>query len=305
VASIVPAGRLVYGMQLQVQSQSRIYAELWEAESGRDELAAIARKADVTGFFYIAVCDHVAIPKPLDERMNTIWYDTVATLAWLAGITSNVRLLSHVFVVAYRHPLVTAKSFMTLDELSGGRAILGVGTGHVEPEFELLGVDFAARGRTTDAALDEIRAAFTDEYVHDAGMRPRPRQAPLPIWVGGSSRPALRRAAERGDGWLPQGTPRAQMPDSIAYLREHRARHNRDEPIDIGAITEVLYVGQPDWDVGGHVLTGKPDHIAERLREFGAMGVNHMQVRFRNRSLQELLDQMEAFGTEVAPLLDP
>jgi probable F420-dependent oxidoreductase len=305
VASIVPAGRLVYGMQLQVQSQSRIYAEPWEADAGRDELAAIARQADATGFFYIAVCDHVAIPKPLDARMHTVWYDTVTTLGWLAGITTKVRLLSHVFVVAYRHPLVTAKSFMTLDELSGGRAILGVGTGHVEPEFDLLGVDFAARGRITDAAIDEIRAAFDHEYVHDAGMRPRPRQVHLPIWVGGSSRAALRRAAERGDGWLPQGTPRAQMPDSIAYLREHRARVRGDEPIDIGTITEILYVGEPNWDVGGHVLTGGPDHIADRLREFAAMGVDHLQVRFRNRSLQELLDQMDSFGAEVAPLLNP
>jgi probable F420-dependent oxidoreductase len=304
MASIIPAGRLVYGMQLQVQSQSLMYAEPWEGDAGRDELAAIARKADETGFFYIAVCDHVAIPKPFDERMNTIWYDTVATLGWLAGITTNVRLLSHVFVVVYRHPLVTAKSFMTLDDLSGGRVILGVGTGHVEPEFALLGVDFGARGRLTDDALDEIRAAFGDEYVRGAGMRPRPRQARLPIWVGGSSKPALRRAAERGDGWLPQGTPRAQMADSIAYLLEHRRRTVGDEPIDIGAITEVLYVGRPDWDVGGHALAGEPDHIAERLREFGAMGVGHVQVRFRNRSLQELLDQMDAFAAEVAPLLD-
>jgi probable F420-dependent oxidoreductase len=305
VASIVPPGRLVYGMQLQVQSQSRLYAEPWEADAGRDALAAIARKADETGFFYIAVCDHVAIPRPLDERMNTVWYDTIATLGWLAGITTDVRLLSHVFVVAYRHPLVTAKSFMTLDELSGGRAILGVGTGHVEPEFDLLGLDFAARGRVTDEAIDEIRDAFDHEYVHEAGMRPRPRQVHLPIWVGGSSKPALRRAAERGDGWLPQGTPRAKMPESIAYLREHRQRTVGDEPIDIGTITEVLYVGDPAWDVGGHVLTGKPEHIAERVREFGAMGVNHVQVRFRNRSLQELLDQMDGFGTEVAPLLNP
>ena len=78
-----------------------------------------------------------------------------------------------------------------------------------------LGVDFAARGRLTDEAIDEIRAAFTDEFVHDAGMRPRPRQARLPIWVGGSSKPALRRAAARGDGWLPQGTPRSRLAESM------------------------------------------------------------------------------------------
>jgi probable F420-dependent oxidoreductase len=304
MTSIVPEGRLAYGMQLQVQSQSRLYAEPWEAAAGRDELAAIARQADQTGFLYVAVCDHVAIPRPLDERMNVVWYDTVATLGWLAAITSEVRLLSHVYVVAYRHPLVTAKAFMTLDELSGGRVVLGVGTGHVEPEFELLGVPFNRRGRITDVAIDEIRAALDHDYVHDAGMAPRPRQAHVPIWIGGSSEAALRRAAERGDGWLPQGTPRSEMPASIATLRRLREAAGRaDDPIDIGAITEILYVGQPDWDVGGHTLSGPPEVLAEQLRAFGAMGVDHLQVRFRNRSLAELLDQMDAFGAEVAPLL--
>ena len=148
--------------------------------------------------------------------MQTAWYDTVATLGWLAALTTEVRLLSHVFIPAYRHPLVTAKSFMTLDHLSGGRAILGVGAGHVEGEFDVLGIPFAERGGITDDAVDVIRAAFDDEFpdidterwsVHGVGQSPRPTQAHLPIWVGGSSRPALRRAAERGDGWLPQGPP--------------------------------------------------------------------------------------------------
>ena len=303
MVSIVPDGRLVYGMQLQIQSQSAIYAEDWEAKAGADALAAIGRKADATGFYYVAVCDHVAIPKPFDERMRTTWYDTVATLGWLAALTERVRLMSHVFVLPYRHPLVAAKSFMTLDHLSGGRAIMGVGTGHVEPEFRLLGVDFEERGRITTDAIDEVRAAFLSEYVHDAGMAPRPEQTPIPIWVGGSTRPALRRAAEKGDGWLPQGTPRAEMPEQIAYLLEHRKRTIGDEPIDLGAITEVLYVGDPGWDVGGHTLSGPPEELAASLREFGAMGVSHLQVRFRNRSLDELLDQMEAFGTLVGPLL--
>ena len=94
------------------------------------------------------------------------------------------------------------------------------------------------------------------------------------------------------------------MPQSIAYLLEHRKRTRGDDPIDIGVVTEMVYVGEPGWDVGGATLSGKPDHIASRLREFGAMGVGHLQVRFRNRTLQELLDQMDAFGTEVAPLLE-
>ncbi|HYF45890.1 MAG TPA: TIGR03619 family F420-dependent LLM class oxidoreductase [Acidimicrobiales bacterium] len=301
--SIVPPGRLAYGMQLQIQSQSRIYAEPWEADAGAEELAAIARKADETGFFYIAVCDHVTIPPPLEQKMGDVWYDTVATLGWLAGITERVRLLSHVYVVAYRHPLMTAKAFATLDEVSGGRVILGVGAGHVEPEFDRLGVDFENRGKATDEAVDAIRAVFTGEDA-DAGIGPRPRQEPIPIWIGGSSKPALRRAAARGDGWLPQGTPKKDMPESIAYLREHRQEALGDAPIDIGAITGVYYVGEPGWDVGSWTVAGSGDRIADDLRSWADLGVDHVQIRFRNRSADELLDQMDAFAAEVAPLLE-
>jgi probable F420-dependent oxidoreductase len=313
MASIVPSGTLAYGMQLPIQAKSKTFVEDWELNAGAEELAAIVRKADETGFFYVAVCDHLAVTKPLDAHMGTTWYDTVATLGWIAGITSNVRILSHVYVMSYRHPLHTAKSFMTLDELSGGRAILGVGAGHLEGEFDLLGFDYAGRGAVTDAAVDVVRAAFTDEYpdletpywghLQGAGLAPRPRQQPLPIWVGGSSKAALRRAAARGDGWLPQGTPRADMPDQIAYLLEHRRRVRGDEPIDLGTITEFLYIGDPTWDVGDGTLSGAPTPIADRLNDFGAMGVSHLQIRFRSRSLSELLDQMDAFHRDVAPNL--
>jgi probable F420-dependent oxidoreductase len=315
VTSIVADGQLAYGIQLPVQSKSKTFVEDWELPAGADALAAIARQADEAGFLYVAVCDHLAVTKPLDAHMGTTWYETVATLGWLAAQTQRVRLLSHVYVLSYRHPLQTAKAFMTLDELSGGRALLGVGAGHLEGEFDLLGVDYAGRGAVTDAAIDVVRAALTDEYpdietgpwghLHDAGLAPRPRQAHVPIWVGGSSRPALRRAAERGDGWLPQGTPRDEMPDQIAYLLEHRRRTRGDEPIDLGATIAPawLYVGTPGWDVGDATISGPAARVAASLNEFGAMGVSHVQLRFRSRSLDELLDQMAAFHRDVAPLL--
>ena len=144
--TIVPEGKLVYGMQLQVQAKSKTFVEEWESNAGAKELGEIAKKADETGFFYVGVCDHLAVTKPLDDFMGATWYDTVATLGWIAGMTKNVRLLSHVYVLSYRHPLQTAKSFMTLDALSNGRAILGVGAGHLEGEFDLLGFDFTNRG---------------------------------------------------------------------------------------------------------------------------------------------------------------
>ncbi|MER5497253.1 LLM class F420-dependent oxidoreductase [Streptomyces sp. NPDC002561] len=307
-------GPLSYGMQLPVQSQSTIYAEGWEAGAGPEDLAAVARTADRTGFAYLASCDHVAIPRRLAGVMGTVWYDPVATLAFLAGITERVLLMSHVAVVGLRHPLATAKQYATLDHLSGGRLILGVGAGHVPEEFEALGADFDGRGGVLDETIDALRAALgPEEYPEFAGERfsfsglgqlPRPARERVPVWVGGSSPAAVRRAAVRGDGWLPQGDPREKLPAQIARLRRLREEAGIEEPIVVGAITEPLYIGEPDWSVGRRTLTGKPEAVAESLRAYAAMGVHQIQVRFRSRSRGELTDQMAAFAAEVAPHLD-
>ena len=94
--SIIPPGRLEWGVQLHVQSQSKTFAEEWEPGTGAPELAVLARKADEVGAFYIAVCDHVTVPKPADAHMRTTWYDPIATLGYLAAVTSRVRLMSRI-----------------------------------------------------------------------------------------------------------------------------------------------------------------------------------------------------------------
>jgi probable F420-dependent oxidoreductase len=298
--------RLRYGIQLPIQAQSTYFVEEWEKGAGAHELASVARACDESGFDYVAVCDHVAIPRANASTMNTTWYDTVATLSWLAGITDNVRLLSHVYVPAYRHPLQTAKAFSTLDALSNGRAILGVGAGHVEAEFDLLGISFAARGKLTDEAVDAIRAAFADEWsAGDFAQRPRPLQpGGPPIWIGGSSPAAIRRAAERGDGWLPQGTLKKDMPAAIERIGDLRAAAGRDGEFTIGAIAPFLYIGEPDWNTGKGCLAGASDRLAGYLDDYARMGVDQVQVRFRSRTCDELCDQIRAFAVEVAPLLD-
>ena len=311
--SVVPPGMVAFGMQLPIQSQSKLFALPWEETAGPQGLARVARQADESGFFYIAVCDHTAIPSRLADTMGTTWYDTVATLGWLAGITTKVRLLSHVYVAALRHPLRAAKEFATLDLLSGGRVVIGVGAGHVAEEFTALDRSFERRGALLDEAIDSLAAALVDEFPvlpgptwpsTGLGISPRPVQQPRPpIWVGGSSPAALRRAAVRGDGWLPQGTPRRVLPEQIAFLSEYRRSCRGDAPIEIGTITEWLYVGEPDWELPKGTVAGSAQRIAESLDELIAMGVSHLQVRFANRSLDELCDQMAAFGELVGPLL--
>ncbi|MFG2114788.1 LLM class F420-dependent oxidoreductase [Streptomyces sp. NPDC048718] len=305
---------VVYGIQLPVQSQSTLYAEPWEAAAGPGDLVAVARTADTCGFDYIACCDHVAIPRRLADAMGTVWYDPVATLSFLAATTERVRLLTHVAVVGLRHPLLTAKACATLDRLSGGRLVLGVGAGHVAEEFAAVGADFAGRGAVLDESVDALRAALgPDECPEHTGARfafrdlalaPRPVQERIPLWIGGSSPAALRRAALKGDGWLPQGDPRDRLPELIGKLKGLREKAGIEEPVTIGALTEPLYVGVPGWDIGRRALSGDPRALAASLRAYGEMGVEQIQVRFRSRSRTELTDQMAAFAAEVAPHLN-
>jgi len=312
--SIIPAGQLVYGMQMPVTAQSTVFAAPWEASAGTAEIRQVAQACDRAGFFYIAVCDHVAVTRAAAPAMSTIWYDVIATLGFLAAATERVRLMSYVYVAPYRHPLQTAKAFATLDALSGGRVILGVGAGHLQGEFEALGVDFQRRGKLLEESIVAIKAAFASEYpehqgqqwsFRDLGQRPRPRQAPRPpIWVGGSTPAALRRAALHGDGWLPQGIPQMGMEKAIAFLHELRATSRGGAPIEIGMTTPWIYLGKPPFAVGDNDLTGSADAIAAQLLTRKQLGANHLGLRFRSRSCAELVEQIEAFGAEVGPLLN-
>jgi len=310
VAAILTGERLVVGMQLPIQAQSTAFVEPWEAGAGAAELAKVARAADAAGLGYVAVCDHPAVPVDKVPAMGAEWWDTVTTLAWLAGITEQVLLVSHVFVPAYRHPLATAKAWATLDTVSGGRAVLGVGAGHLEGELAALGVDVAERGALLDEAVDALRACFADEVPTHHGarwsfgglaQRPRPaRPGGPPIWVGGSSAPAIRRAARRGDGWLPQG---ALTPEAVDRLRAELVAAGREgQPFDVGALAGPIYVGQADWDVGPGI-TGPPEKVAHVLAKLAGLGAGQVQIRPRSRSCGELLDQLGRLGDEVLPLL--
>lgn len=325
VVPVVPAGAVVFGIQLPVQSQSTIYVDPWEATAGPGELRAVAQAAEAAGFGYVAVCDHTVIPRRLADAMGTTWYDTMTTLGWLAGVTSRVRLLSHVYVAALRHPLRAAKEVATLDVLSGGRAVVGVGAGHVAEEFALLGEPppagstrsdaFADRGAALDEAIAGLARALRDEFpvlpgprwpARDVAVAPRPVQLPRPpIWVGGSSSAALRRVAALGDGWLPQTVRRSDLRDQIARLRDLRSELRGGAPLDIGALPGTFHVGEPTGALPRGTVAGSPDRLAENLAEVTAMGAGHLQLRFPSRSCAELCDQLHAFGEQVAPLVPP
>ena len=211
------------------------------------QLLDIARLAEAAGFHGLTLADHLAMPVRIDSRYpytedgvmwwppGTPWPDPWVTLAAMSAVTSRLRFASNICLAALRDPIVLGKQVSTASVLSSGRMVLGVAAGWMREEYDLLGVDFASRGRRLDELLNAMRALWSGQPVAHAGeffrfdeatMCPAP-PGPVPVWCGGASAPALRRAA-RNDGWLGLPLDRAQARPMIAALREERARAGLD-----------------------------------------------------------------------------
>jgi alkanesulfonate monooxygenase SsuD/methylene tetrahydromethanopterin reductase-like flavin-dependent oxidoreductase (luciferase family) len=246
-----------------------------QVRPGVDDLASVAQVAERAGFAYAAVRDRTAPLAPSGPGREPVSYDAVATLSYVAAATRRIRLLGLGDVLPCCDPGMIARQWSTLDALSGGRAVLGVG----------------------GADLDDRRFAAVRAEV----ARPHPDGHRLPIWIEGSSPAAMRRAAEVGDGWLSTGPPEGGMSAGIARLRELRERAGRaDEPFTVGAVSGPLYVGEPRWDIG-RAVHGSPEQIASFLRVLAGLGVDQIEVAFRSRDAHEQYEQIRLFGAEVAP----
>lgn len=313
MGAVTAPGEWSFGVQLPIQTLTRTLVDPWEDDASVDDLVTVARRCDAAGYDFVGVCDHVAIPdNDYAAHMTTTWYDTVATLAFLAAHTRTTRLLSVVWVAGYRHPLQTAKAFGTLDHLSGGRAVLGVGAGHVEAEFEALGIDFATRGRRLDETLEALRGVYDDTYVShdgefysyaDVGVAPQP-VGDLPIWVGGSGRAAWRRTGRYGDGFIPMGNPKEQYAEIIDTVRGAATDAGRaDASFDLGYMPGWAYL-LGEVPEGVAAMVGGVEALAADIREAREVGANTFHLKFRARDLPEYLEQLDAFAEAVVPLVD-
>jgi len=209
-----------------------IYLRNMGPQSTRESLAECARGAEDVGLDDIWVADHIAIPPDDSEGSDGRYLDPLATLAWLAGVTSRVGLGVGVLVLPYRPALPTAKWVATIQELSGGRLLLGAGVGWMEAEFRALGVDQRRRGAIANATLDLLNRCFAADEVEQNGQRFlfRPRPPRPPILIGGAPPHALRRAARYGDGWMPMGLSPDDLRAPVAELRELMAAAGRPDP---------------------------------------------------------------------------
>jgi len=197
----------------------------WEHDAAIADLAQIARTADELDFDHLTCAEHVAVPIDESGRRGVTYWDPLSTLGFLAAHTSRIRLATSVIVLGYHHPLEIAKRYGTLDRLSGGRLILGVGVGSLAEEFALLGAEFDGRGERADDAIAALRASLSTTRPSYAGshyrfdgvvVEPCAVQSKVPIWVGGRTLRSLRRAVRLADGWMPFGLTLAETEGMLA-----------------------------------------------------------------------------------------
>jgi probable F420-dependent oxidoreductase len=278
----------------------------WEATATSADIVAIARKAEEVGFGYLSVSDHIIMSAEMNEAMGARWCESLTAIAFLAGATNHIRVYNSVLVLPYRDPLLVAKQFSTLDLLSGGRAILGVGIGHLEKEFEVLGVSCADRAAITDEYLLAIDAlwnqeapAFQGRFASFKDIVFEPKPARVPIWIGGNSSAALTRAARSGDGWVPWKVTTDELPSMLEELR--RQPGYDDRPFDVVMPMMIIQREEGTQRILGETVI--PDGRDEWLAAVEANDRSGATVTSVNightRSVEAYLDKLDAFGREV------
>ena len=299
--------------------------------AGPEQLRSVAQRAEDLGYDHVWVSDHIVLPKKVDSfypyaadgvatfKPDEPYYEPLAALNFIAGCTQRIRLGTHVLIIPYRNPVLTAKILSTLDVLSGGRVILGAGVGWMEEEFQAMGLDtYKERGAVTDEYLQLFKELWTKEspsfqgkyyQISDVGFEPKPVQKPhLPIWIGGHSGPAIRRAAKYGDGWMPIGLrPPAildpeELGGKIARLRKLTVEAGRPED----AVTLTFSTGVVFNDAAGssrEMMQGQPEQIAADLRQYQDLGVSNFIIGFQGSTVPELQENMERFSREVMTLV--
>ncbi|MEO3876279.1 LLM class flavin-dependent oxidoreductase [Nonomuraea sp. B12E4] len=232
-----------------------------------DMLRRWALTIEGLGYDLLMVSDHVAITPDVAEKYPAPFFEPFTTLAWLAGVTTRIGLGTTVVVVPYRHPLLIARMAANLNDLSGGRLVLGVGVGWARQEFEALGVPHDQRGRLTDEHLAAMLDAWADERDYRSGG--------VPIWVGGSSDAALRRAARFGQAWHPLRHTVAWMRETMPLLAALAEEQGRPTPAlaprIVLNVTDEPLTG-PDRRAGEGTLDQIMDDL-EQLRLMGAESV--------------------------------
>lgn len=259
----------------------------WERTAGIEDLGAVAEAADRLGFDHLTCSEHVAVPVDIAGQRGGTYWDPLSVFGYLAARTDRIRFATQVLVLGYHHPLEIAKRYGTLDRVSGGRVVLGLGVGSLEEEFRLLGAAFEGRGAIADDALAALRAslsrrepAYHGKHFDYEGLvvEPHAVQDRVPLWIGGRTPRSLRRAVAYGDGWVPFGLPLDRLGEMVGAA-------SLPDGFEV-----VLSAGRP-LDP-----SGDPDGASEALRKVSAAGATLVSVSLTATSASHYVEQLEALA---------
>ncbi len=285
---------------------------IWQLTVAEAETLAI--RAEELGLDGVFVPDHILAKPATTQHYGAHWPDPFALLAFLAGRTRRIYLGASVIVLPYRNALVAAKSAATVDQVSGGRFIFGVGVGWDQEEFKDLGLPFHRRGRMSDDYIRAIKAAWASdipeykgEFLSFSGatFAPRPVQRPNPpIWVGGSpgatSQAALRRCAELGDAWHPLALSLDDVEKGYATVREMATRFGRRDAPGL-APRNLLDLTDRAKGAGRAAFQGSPAEVAADVRRATALGAEWLTFDLPRVDVPGMMRAMERFVREVKP----
>lgn len=287
----------------------------------RDNLKRFAQEADRLGFDSCWVSDHIVLPETVESRYpynatgdwvprtNTPWLDPIATLLFVAGCTENIHLGTSVMVLGYRPPIQTAKLWTTLDNLSDGRAILGIGVGWMQEEFDALGMPFDHRGARADEMIEIFTKLFTESSPsHDGrfyrfkplGFEPKPTRGRIPIWVGGHSPVAYRRTARYGDVFHAVFATPSQVAEQWSAVQAACDDAGRDPAtVELSFRAALYYDADVDDDTAFH---GAPAQLVEQLGRLAEIGVSHITMDIAARGgIDVQIEIMQRFAADVRP----
>jgi len=285
---------------------------IWQLSSADAE--ALAVKAEELGLDGVFVPDHILAKPATTQHYGAHWPDPFSLLAYLAGRTRRIRLGASVIVLPYRNALVAAKAAATVDQVSGGRFIFGIGVGWDEAEFKDLGLPFRERGRMSDDYLRAIKAAWAADMPEHAGryltfsgatFSPRPVQRPHPpIWVGGApgalSEAPLRRCAELGDAWHPLGLSLDDLEKGQATLRTMAARSGRAAGPGL-APRNSLDLTERTRGAGRAAFQGSLDEVLADVRRVKGLGAEWMTFDLPRDGVPAMMTAMQRLAQEIRP----
>ncbi|MBI4640934.1 MAG: TIGR03619 family F420-dependent LLM class oxidoreductase [Candidatus Tectomicrobia bacterium] len=278
-------------------------------------LLEMTREAERLGFDSIWVTDHLIVPNDVEIIYREYMLEPIVMLSHLAAVTSSMTLGTSVIILPYRNPIIVAKMLATIDILSSGRLIFGAAAGWMEGEFAALEVPFQERGELSDEYLQIIREIWTHEHPQFQGKyfkleeittSPMPVQKPRPpIWIGGNSKRAMRRAVELGDVWHPVGLAPDQIKEGRAYMERLSRRRNLDrvpgQSLRIGLSIEGVSVpaGPYASRTGRTTLRGSLSEVKEKLAGYNEVGMEHIVLDMSTLSHESFLKTMETFVTKI------